>query len=114
MLDGGGAHWPKRPQIIQLKTFKFEAKLKVIDFELGAIGLLLWAASLALLRSLCSSGFGGPTIPDSAARLAVFNPEWFLKSFSTIGRGRTGDEQKWLMVHLWLALLLMVLWLLLF
>jgi len=104
---GGGAHWPKRPQLTQLKTFKFEAKLKVLDFELGAIGLLLWVASLALLRWLWISGSG-------FLDLAELNPEWYLKSFSTIGRGRTDDEQKWLMVPLWLALLLLVFWLLLF
>ena len=55
---GGGAHWPKRSQLTQLKTFKFKAKLKVHEFELGAIGLLLWVASLALLRWLWISGSG--------------------------------------------------------
>ena len=86
--------------INQLKTFKFEAKQEGADFELGAIGLLLWAASSALLRSLCSSGFG--------------DPERFTTTFLTTGWGRKGDEQKWLMVYLWLALMLLVLWLLLF
>ena len=127
MLDGGGAHWPKRQRINQLtaasahlkksrrlKTFKFEVKLKAIDFELGAIGHLLRTASSPLLRSLWSSWLGGPSCPDSAPRLAEFNPERFMESFSVVGRGRTEDEQKWLMVYLWLALLLLVLWLLLF
>jgi len=56
---GGGAHWPKRSLLTQLKTFKFKAKLNEHDFELGAIGLSLRVASWALLRWvwLSCSGF---------------------------------------------------------
>jgi hypothetical protein len=70
VLDGGGAHWPKRPCNIQLKIFKFEVQLKTTKFGLGAIEFSLWAASLArvpLLRSLCSAGLGGVAIPNATS-----------------------------------------------
>jgi len=85
VLDGGGAHWPKRHRIVKFAT----ARKHLINE---------WQEHLANVQL---------TFPDSAARLAEFKPERFVDTFSVVGGKQTEDEHAWLGARSWLALLLL-------
>jgi len=81
VLDGGGAHWPKRHRILKFST----ARKHLINE---------WQEHLANVQG---------ALLDSAARLAEFNPERLVDTFSVVGEKQMVDKHSRQGARSWLA-----------